>query len=120
MKTCPVCKARCFDDMEICYGCMHHFEDVGSTSGTVTATDSDALQQTAVFCSVADPFDEKEEVSTRHAAAEVVKPTSALRLEGDTSCAADLCSESTAFSLEELFAGKEYRLEIRLYSCKKE
>ena len=27
MKTCPVCKARCFDDMEICYGCMHRFED---------------------------------------------------------------------------------------------
>ena len=23
MKTCPICKARCFDDMEICYGCMH-------------------------------------------------------------------------------------------------
>lgn len=26
MKTCPICKARCFDDMEICYGCMHRFE----------------------------------------------------------------------------------------------
>jgi hypothetical protein len=26
MKTCPVCKARCFDDMEICYGCLHRFE----------------------------------------------------------------------------------------------
>ncbi len=26
MKSCPVCKARCFDDMEICYGCMHRFE----------------------------------------------------------------------------------------------
>ena len=26
MKNCPVCKARCFDDMEICYGCMHRFE----------------------------------------------------------------------------------------------
>ena len=27
MKTCPICKARCFDDMEICYGCMHRFEE---------------------------------------------------------------------------------------------
>lgn len=27
MKTCPICKARCFDDMEICYGCMHHFAE---------------------------------------------------------------------------------------------
>ena len=25
MKTCPVCNARLFDDMEICYGCMHRF-----------------------------------------------------------------------------------------------
>lgn len=27
MKQCPVCKARCFDDMEICYGCLHRFEE---------------------------------------------------------------------------------------------
>lgn len=27
MKTCPICKARCFDDMETCYGCMHRFAD---------------------------------------------------------------------------------------------
>ena len=25
MKICPVCNARCFDDMEVCYGCMHRF-----------------------------------------------------------------------------------------------
>lgn len=27
MKTCPVCKSRLFDDMDICYGCMYRFED---------------------------------------------------------------------------------------------
>ena len=27
MKTCPVCKARCFDDMEVCFGCMYRFEE---------------------------------------------------------------------------------------------
>ena len=27
MKVCPECKSRCFDDMEICYGCMHKFTD---------------------------------------------------------------------------------------------
>lgn len=27
MKTCPICKARCFNDMETCYGCMHRFVD---------------------------------------------------------------------------------------------
>ena len=26
MKTCPVCKSLCFDDMPVCYGCMHDFE----------------------------------------------------------------------------------------------
>lgn len=27
MKTCPVCNATVFDDMDICYGCMHRFDD---------------------------------------------------------------------------------------------
>ena len=27
MKICPVCKSRCFDDMDTCYGCMHKFND---------------------------------------------------------------------------------------------
>ena len=26
MKICPVCKSRCFDDMQVCYGCMHRFD----------------------------------------------------------------------------------------------
>lgn len=30
MKICPICKARCFDDMDICYGCMYHFESLES------------------------------------------------------------------------------------------
>lgn len=34
MKTCPVCKARCFDDMEICYGCMHRFDEVAREPGS--------------------------------------------------------------------------------------
>lgn len=25
MKECPSCKARCFDDMEVCFGCLHRF-----------------------------------------------------------------------------------------------
>ena len=27
MKKCPVCNANCFDDMEVCFGCMHHFAE---------------------------------------------------------------------------------------------
>lgn len=25
MVQCPVCKSLCFDDMDVCYGCMHRF-----------------------------------------------------------------------------------------------
>lgn len=25
MKICPVCSARCYDDMSVCYGCLHDF-----------------------------------------------------------------------------------------------
>ncbi len=25
MKSCPICHMRSFDDMELCYGCLHRF-----------------------------------------------------------------------------------------------
>ncbi|MGN0301807.1 MAG: hypothetical protein ACI4BI_02920 [Anaerotardibacter sp.] len=25
MKECPICRELCFDDMEICFGCLHRF-----------------------------------------------------------------------------------------------
>lgn len=25
IKECPVCHARCFADMDVCYGCLHPF-----------------------------------------------------------------------------------------------
>lgn len=25
MKTCPICNAKTFDDMDVCYGCLHRF-----------------------------------------------------------------------------------------------
>lgn len=34
MKTCPVCQSQCFDDMEICYGCMYHFTPRADAGGT--------------------------------------------------------------------------------------
>lgn len=27
VKTCPCCHAKCFADMEVCYGCLHVFDD---------------------------------------------------------------------------------------------
>ena len=29
MKTCPICHATAFDDMAVCYGCLHRFDQVG-------------------------------------------------------------------------------------------
>ena len=26
MKTCPICNAQVFDDMDVCYGCMYRFD----------------------------------------------------------------------------------------------
>lgn len=44
MKTCPICKARCFDDMEICYGCMHPF-DSEENSGEKRADAVDPIEK---------------------------------------------------------------------------
>lgn len=27
IKECPVCHARCFADMDVCYGCLHVFSE---------------------------------------------------------------------------------------------
>lgn len=32
LKECPVCHARCFEDMEVCYGCLHSFVREGGRS----------------------------------------------------------------------------------------
>jgi len=26
MKICPICSARCFEDMDVCFGCMYRFD----------------------------------------------------------------------------------------------
>lgn len=37
MKTCPICKATLFDDMEVCYGCMHRFDDCDGEAGVLSS-----------------------------------------------------------------------------------
>ena len=44
MKICPVCHGRCFDDMELCYGCLHRFDREPPEND---ATPSSADQATA-------------------------------------------------------------------------
>lgn len=48
MKVCPVCSARCFDDMSVCYGCLHDFsrkpeESLGGVADFVAASACDDL-----------------------------------------------------------------------------
>ena len=33
MKTCPICQATCFDDMDTCYGCLHRFNAANEAEG---------------------------------------------------------------------------------------
>lgn len=58
-KTCPVCGAVCFADMDICFGCLHRFDgsvaskaelqnviDHASGKGTVATTDRTIREET--------------------------------------------------------------------------
>lgn len=50
MKVCPVCGSRCFDDMEVCYGCLHDFtrEDT-SPAGQALASPCEGEVEEAVM-----------------------------------------------------------------------
>lgn len=39
MKQCPVCAAMTFDDMEVCYGCLHRFGEEGAKESVSRALD---------------------------------------------------------------------------------
>lgn len=47
-KICPICGATCFSDMEVCFGCLHHFE--GDESLPTDQTPSDIHEQQEVPC----------------------------------------------------------------------
>ena len=49
MKTCPVCKAQCFDDMSICYGCMYHFPESAQTRNSSQKTKQDQEEAVEQF-----------------------------------------------------------------------
>lgn len=43
MKTCPVCKARAFDDAQVCYGCLHKFSQQETANYQVFSPTSHAM-----------------------------------------------------------------------------
>ena len=50
MKTCPVCRARAFEDAEVCYGCLHRFDGDGRDSAVAEETawePAEAVQRAA-------------------------------------------------------------------------
>lgn len=53
MKQCPVCKARCFDDMAVCYGCLYDFSRAASS----LARDTSSLEVTCGFRAAGDPVE---------------------------------------------------------------
>lgn len=58
MKVCSVCSARCFDDMEVCYGCMHRFGKEGeerSGSAALDPTMADSVSGLSKACGEALP-----------------------------------------------------------------
>lgn len=49
MKVCPVCKAACFDDMEVCYGCLHRFSSEREESLWAELEQEEFLSQEELF-----------------------------------------------------------------------
>lgn len=49
MKECPVCGAVCFDDMEMCYGCLHRFEGRDDEKGNLRAQMARALSSSTIL-----------------------------------------------------------------------
>ncbi|MBQ9691250.1 MAG: hypothetical protein IJV62_04040 [Eggerthellaceae bacterium] len=50
MKICPVCNAKTFDDMRICFGCLHHLGDKKDLSTAIPVSDNQATSQNTQAC----------------------------------------------------------------------
>lgn len=92
MKTCPVCGARCFDDMAVCYGCLHDFSRPALTEKDDAV---DALRGVSRFgeaieddCDIDDAGEGRFEPASAAAAGDALSP-----------CASCSCGEGgqTAF-----------------------
>lgn len=60
MKRCPVCNARCFDDMKMCFGCLFRFED---EDGTMEDAMEDVLEDVPETVPEDDSKDARETAS---------------------------------------------------------
>ena len=62
MKECPVCGAACFEDMEVCYGCLHSFEE-GAQKGQVPHEQISQALESSRLLGCEKPTDEKADNS---------------------------------------------------------
>ena len=45
MKKCPVCESLCFDDMAVCFGCMHRFDEDDAPEAAARGGQDKALRE---------------------------------------------------------------------------
>lgn len=65
MKKCPICSATSFDDADVCYGCLHHFQDdslndvamLALSSGSRGNTEREAAEDVKLPIVVGEPVD---------------------------------------------------------------
>lgn len=96
MKMCPVCRARTFDDAEVCYGCLHRFADEkmpGGEAASEAEWEPDDAVRRSFEAHLADGAKKTEPHTGKHAqlreeerrrgealpAAKLVEPDAALR-----------------------------------------
>lgn len=63
-KICPICGARCFADMEICFGCLHRFSEDESGEAAPLAPSSQAVPAAVALSESAPshPFDHTHDI----------------------------------------------------------
>jgi len=78
MKICPICNARCFSDMNICFGCMHHFDAEEPEMFELSLPQEISLQDRGsepfkLHSELPDGFDEEQEEECSSAVKESIK-----------------------------------------------
>ena len=65
MKTCPVCHATSFDDVQTCFSCMHRFED---DTEVIIEEPTVAEPPRRIEIPLMEPYEETEPVQGKHVA----------------------------------------------------
>lgn len=113
MKVCPVCKARVFDDMVQCFGCLHRFEEDGAPPETVSSgsVSSEPARSHSAPSEAVPSETLSSEMPSRPVSSESAPSDASFRDEQPV-CAAAPVAEATIVPDAE--GGASIRIEIRL------